>query len=68
MIFVSYLTAFSYFALREIAENSWTQSEHVKNGLPVLKRGCRWFQLFFIHCQLFYYLTRINPVYKLNFK
>jgi hypothetical protein len=26
-----------------------------------LKRGCRWFQLFFFDSQLFYFLTRIVP-------
>jgi hypothetical protein len=58
MIFVSYLTDFSYFPLSEIAESCRTQSEQVKN----VKRGCRWFQLFFIDFQLFYFLARIISV------
>jgi hypothetical protein len=42
------------------SENYRTQSEQVKNG--AFQRGCRWFQLFFIYFQLFYFFVRIIPV------
>jgi hypothetical protein len=45
------------FLWREIVKSCWTQSEQVKNRL--FERGCRWFQLFLIDFQLFYFLTRI---------
>jgi hypothetical protein len=50
------------FLWREIAESYWTQSKQVKNG--PFETGCtgRWFQLFFVDFQLFYFLTRITPV------
>jgi len=38
-----------------------TWSEQVKNG--DFENGCRWFQIFFIDFQLFYFLARIIPVY-----
>jgi hypothetical protein len=33
-------------------------------GNDHFERGCRWFQLFFIDFQLFYFLTRIIPAFK----
>ena len=41
-----------------------SQPEQVKNG--AFERGCRWFQLFYIDFQLFYFLTRIitDPNYR----
>ena len=41
MIFVSYLTDFSYFPLEKIVESCWKQLEQVKNG--PFERGCRCF-------------------------
>ena len=46
-----------FFSLK----SSRTHSEQVKNDL--LEKGCRWFQLFFIDFQLFYFLSRIIPAY-----
>jgi hypothetical protein len=47
------------FLWREIGETCWTQSEQVKNG--PFERVCRWFHLFFIDFELFYFLLRITP-------
>ena len=60
MIFVSYLTDFSYFPLIFFHSQSCrTQSEQVKNLL--FERGCRWFQLFFIYFHLFYFFGQNHP-------
>jgi hypothetical protein len=46
--------------LKAKSESFRTCSEQVKNG--PFERGCRWFQLFFIDFQFFYFLTRIIRV------
>ena len=57
VIFFSYLTDF-FFLLNCFSESCRTRSEQVKNE-PV---ESRWFQLFFIDFQLFYFLGRVIPV------
>jgi hypothetical protein len=56
MIFVSYLTDFSYFSLERNCRKSLN---NVRTGQKwTIWKGCRSFQLFFIDFQLFYFLTR----------
>ena len=61
MIFFScmYLTDFSYFSVKRNSENCRIQLEQVKTDL--FERGYRWFHLFLIDFQLFYFLSRIIP-------
>ena len=40
----------------------WLFSSGKKSESWPFERGCRWFQLFFIDFQLFYFVTRIIPV------
>ena len=54
--------SFNYFQLfpsKQNSESCRTESEQVRNGPDENKGGCRWFQLFFIDLQLFYYLFKI---------
>ena len=58
MIIFSYLTDFSDFPLKYKLEycSTWLQ---VTNG--DFESGCRWFNLFFIDFQVFYFIARIIP-------
>jgi hypothetical protein len=59
MILFSYLTDFSYFPLERNCQKLLDTVQVKKNG--PFERGCRWFKLFFIDFQLFYFLIRIIP-------
>ena len=55
--FFSYLTDFSYFSVNKKFPKI---AGHSQNMLKI-ERSYRWFQLFFIDLQLFYFLFRIIP-------
>ena len=57
-MFVSYLTDFSY----SVKLSNVTVHSQSRSIIDHLKVGYRWFRLFFIHFQLFYFPTRIIPV------
>ena len=59
-IFSLLFNRFQLFSSEKNSESCRTLSEQVKNR--PFERGCRWFQLFFIDFQLFYFLTRIIPI------
>ena len=57
--FLSYLTDFSHFILERNCRKLLDTVRTGQNG--PFERGCRWFQIFFMGFQLFYFLTRIIP-------
>ena len=62
MIFVSYLTDFSYFLLIKIFRKLHDMVRTDKKN--DIESGCRWFQLFFIDFQLFNFLPESSMYIK----
>jgi hypothetical protein len=56
---------FNWFQLFSSEFFFWMFQDTIRTGgNDHFERGCRWFQLFFIDFQLFYFLTRIIPAFK----
>ena len=60
---MGFLQLFHWFQLFSSWEKLPKVPGHSQNWSKIdhLKRGCRWFQIFYIDFQLFYFITRIIP-------